>query len=467
MTIEAKGGMQITNFWMITVGCAVLVLGIIFLVFPEDAIIFFMAVKMLFVDFWWLLLPIPMWYVYDMMWGEQVIGAWLAQREYVVLELFPPRDIEKSPRLMEHVFAGINDFSTPNRLEIHCGWRILQPRWAFEIAGGEGKVHFFVRCVKQMKENAEAQIYAHYPDIEIIEVEDYTKKAPKNIPNDKWDVWGAVLDLVQPDPVPIRTYIQFQEDVTGKMIDPLANMIEVMSSLPKGQHIWFQIILESQKAPLWHPASKAYMKKIIEEELGKVNGKKVLPGTSFFKELVAIPGNVFSGLAGGELTGLADSTGDSEEFEFNINKLPPGTQEKLKAIGDNISKPGFKTLIRFVYFGTKDNYNKALGVAGLMGSMNQIADLNLNDLMPSYKTKTFANYYFDRERLLRKKRKIMSDFKSRDGVGMWNIFNTEELATLYHFPDMVIRNPSVTRVESRREDAPADLPVGVEFEESR
>ena len=462
MTKDAKGGVQLSSAWKAVTAVAVLVFLVIFVLFPEGTKIFFAALKMLIVDFWWLILPLPLWTMYEMMWFEQVVGAWLGQREYVYLEMFPPKDIEKSPKIMEHVFAGVNDFSTPNMLEANCGWRILQPRMSWEIAGDEGKIHFYVRCIKQVRDNFEAQIYSQYPDMEIVEVDDYTKQAPKNIPNANWDVWGATLSLVKPDPIPIRTYKYHQEDVTGKMVDSLANLIEVMSKLPKGQHIWFQIIMESEKSPNWYPASEAYIEQVIREAMGeKGNGHK-LPFSGFWEELKMIPGNVFSGFAGGELTGPASS--EPEALEFNINKLPPGTQEIIKAISDNISKPGFKTLIRFIYFGTKDNFNKALGVAGVMGSMNTIADINLNDLMPSPKTKTFANYYFDQERLLRRKRKIVSDFKSRDGIGMWSIFNTEELATLYHFPDMVIKNPSISRVESRKEDAPANLPVGIEFE---
>ena len=91
---------------------------------------------------------------------------------------------------------------------------------------------------------------------------------------------------------------------------------------------------------------------------------------------------------------------------------------------------------------------------------------NLNEFIPSWRTKTFANYYFDQERLLRRKRKIIDNYKSRDGAGMWMIMNTEELATFYHFPDMVIKNPAITRVESKKEDAPADLPIGINFEKS-
>ena len=117
MTENAKGGMKLNNFWKIVVAVAFLIFLILFLIFPSDAKVFFASLKIIFVDFWWLILPLPLWHIYSQMWFEQVIGAWLGQREYVYLEMFPPKDIEKSPKIMEHVFAGVNDFSTPNMLE--------------------------------------------------------------------------------------------------------------------------------------------------------------------------------------------------------------------------------------------------------------------------------------------------------------------------------------------------------------
>jgi len=466
MTAKISEKKASNNLWIFTTVIVFVVAVLSVVLFTEDVKIFLGTIWLLFTNYWWVILPLPLWYVYEMVWGEYTENEFLTKIDNVLLELVPPKDIEKSPKIMEHVFAGLNDYSTPNSLELHCGWRMLQPKLTFEIVGTEGTVHFYVRCPVNMRNNMEAQIYAHYPDMEIFEVEDYVQNVPKNLPNDKWDVWGATLALVDNEAVPIRTYKHFQEDVTGKMIDPLANMVEVMSSLPKNQHIWFQVVFISEKPPNWHPASRAYIQSIIDEYIGNKKSKKTLPLAGFIDELRVLPGNIFSRFFGGELQAPASKTEDDSPGEFNINKLPPGAQEKVLAVQENISKPAFHTVIRFVYLGAKDGYNKALGVAGIMGSMKQITDVNANDLMPNPKTKTFANYYFDEERLLYRKRKIVADYRGRAVSGMDFIMNTEALATIYHFPDMVIRNPAITRVESRREDAPAELPTDVEFQES-
>ena len=439
----------------------------IMFIFPDDARLFWHSIGIFFVDFWWLLLPYPLWHVYNFLWQEYTENVFLGKFEYVMLELIPPKDIEKSPKLMEHVFAGLHDFSTPNNLEIHAGWKMLQPKMSFEIAGEDGKVHFYIRCPAPMRNNVEAQVYAHYPDIEIYEVEDYVNKVPKSLPNDNWVVWGVTYKYAKNSALPIRTYKYFQEDVTGKMVDPLANVIEVMSALPKDQHIWFQIVVMPEKAKHWHPASEAYIQELIDEYLGKKETKSKFPLFNVLQEIFVMPGNIFRGIFGSELTAPATaSSGEDGDTEFNINKLPPGVQEKVQAINDCISKDAYQTVIRFVSVGNKSGWSKPLSVGGIRGAMRQFADTNLNDLIADNVTKTYANYYFDKERDLYKKRKIVADFRSRAGSGMWMLMTTEALATLYHFPDMVIRNPAVTRIESRKEDAPADLPVGVGFEES-
>jgi hypothetical protein len=464
---ENKKSESLNRLWIPISLVVFFVLLLIMFIFPEDAFLFWRSIKVFFWDFWWILLPYPMWHVYDFMWQEYTENVFLSKFEYVVLELIPPKDIEKSPKLMEHVFTGLHDYSTPNNLEIHAGWKMLQPKMSFEIAGDAGKVHFYIRCPKQMRNNVEAQVYAHYPDIEVYEVEDYVNDVPKSLPNDKWTVWGVTYKYAKNPALPIRTYRNFQEDVTGKMVDPLANVIEVMSALPKDQHIWLQIVVMPEKAKNWHPASEAYIQELMDEYLGRNKKKSKIPFFNIFQEIFVVPGNIFRGMFGGELNAPAkDVSTEEENVEFNINKLPPGVQERVQAINDCISKDSFQTVIRFVSVGSNENWSKPLSVGGIRGAMRQFADTNLNDLVTDNKTKTYANYYFDKERELYKKRKIVADYRSRAGSGMWMLMNTEALATLYHFPDMVIRNPAVTRIESRKEDAPADLPVGVGFEES-
>ena len=210
-------------------------------------IVFVRAIGSMASIFWWIILPIPIWNIFLKVWNEYTGLKWSMDQEYVLLEIHPPTDVEKSPKIMEQIFNGLHTWSTPNKFEQYCGWRPAQDSFSFEIISSEGTIHFFARCPKMARNNLEAQIYAQYPEAEIYEAEDYTHKVPRNLPNKNWDVWGSVIKLVKPDPIPIRTYRQFQEDVTGKMIDPLSSLTEVMGAAGKGQHIWLQILFSPAK----------------------------------------------------------------------------------------------------------------------------------------------------------------------------------------------------------------------------
>ena len=54
-------------------------------------------------------------------------------------------------------------------------------------------------------------LYAHYPDIEIHEVNDYTKLVPPTIPNEEWDMYGEDLITARDNAFPIKTYEKFFE----------------------------------------------------------------------------------------------------------------------------------------------------------------------------------------------------------------------------------------------------------------
>jgi hypothetical protein len=443
------------NFILFMAGAALLILVAGYLFFTsEEAIIVIYAWELI-SNLWWLILPIPLWNIFFIAWMEYGGFSFGSAQSYVFLEFVPPADVEKSPKIVEQIFTGLHTWSAPNLFEKYCGWRPLQDKFSFEIASiGDEGVHFFVRCPKVARDLVEAQIYSQYPDAEIFEVDDYTKNIPKNTPNKDWDVWGTVLKpLTNKYPLPIRTYKNFKEDVTGYMIDPLGSLIEVMNKLSRHEQIWFQIIITPENEPNWRDEAK--------EQLASFCGRKKEspPGFSskIATELKDFLANIPRGIAGKDF--VFTQVKSEEKKEFNINQLTPGEQYAVDEMEKKISKPGFKTTIRFVYVGKRENFNKALGVAGTMGAVKQFGDSNLNALIPDNRTKTFANYYFNDPRLKYRQRKIVSDFRSRDGVGINYIFNPEELASLYHFPDMSVKSSGIRRVEAKKSEAPANLPM--------
>jgi len=44
-------------------------------------------------------------------------------------------------------------------------------------------------------------------------------------------------------------------------------------------------------------------------------------------------------------------------------------------------------------------------------------------------------------------------------MSTFTVLNTEELATIFHFPGSAVRTPTLKRIPSKRADAPSNLPI--------
>lgn len=414
--------------------------------FPE----FIRAIGSAFSYVWFLVLPMAFYFLFKILWMDYLQKRYIMKTEQVLLEITPPRNVEKSPKLIESLYSGISGaLRTPNLFEEYLDGE-LAPRYSFEIASDEGTVNFYIRTAKKFQNLVEAHFYAQYPDVVINEVSDYVDEVPAVVPNSQWDLYGWDFELVKPDPYPIRTYKYFQEDVTGKMIDPLSALVEAMGKIGPGQKLWLQYIAIPVKE-MWNLEEK----KIIDEIAGRVKKSEgALEGMK--KDFADIFSNIFRGLFG-TVEFTKEEEKEQQPLEF---RLTPGEKEVLKAVESNLGKNVFKVKVRFVYLGKVENFDKNNNVSSFMGAMKQFNDMNLNSFKPSVKTKTYADYFWKKPRVRYRQRKIFRRYKDRDPTGVTCILSTEELATVFHMPDMSVVAPSITYVEAKRGGAPANLPVG-------
>lgn len=402
-------------------------------------------------QFWWVILPLFLWFIFKFVWKDYVIQyssrSWLNLLQWTVLEIIPPKEIEKSPKVMESVYSGIAGVVVS--IPVFDEWLrgAVMDRFSLEIVGEEGAMHFYIRTQKKYRNLIEAQVYAQFPEAEIREVEDYVNRFPKVIPNKNWDLWGADVEFVRANHYPIKTYDKFEEDITGTMIDPLAAMAEVIGKLGPGQHIWLQYVIEPLKEDYWNKEGKKIIEKLSKKAVSAE--KNVLE--HIIETLLSVPRAFFGPVE----FGAAEAKND-QPLEF---KLTPGEKEVLKAVEENLGKNAFKTKMRLLILGKKEGFDKTF-VTSFFGSIKQFSDMNMNNLKPNDISKTYANYLFKKSRLAARQRKIYRRYKDRDPDGVKIIFSTKELATLFHFPNMEVKAPSVSKIESKRGTAPSNLPVG-------
>ena len=138
--------------------------------------------------------------------------------------------------------------------------------------------------------------------------------------------------------------------------------------------------------------------------------------------------------------------------------MTPGEREIIEAIENNISKIGFRCNIRFLYIAKHEEYAGA-HIASMFGFFRQFSTQNLNGFKPNSNVSPNREYLFPKQRNYWRRRRLLFDFKRRYLKPQYFIFNTEELATLYHFPGMVVQAPMTPRIGAKKAEPPPSLPT--------
>ena len=398
-----------------------------------------------FSQLWWIILPVAFYYVFFVLWNDFVKDGWSAKQQWTVIEVIPPNELEKGPKLMESIYQGLCGVVVRYNAWEEYLLGMYTDRFSFELVSIGGEVHFYIRVQTKLRNLVEAQIYAQYPDAEIREVEDYIKLFPRVVPNRDWNLWGSDIILSAADPIPIRTYDKFEEDITGTMIDPMAGFVELFASTPPGQNMWLQLVIEPLKEE-WHKSQRVIVQKLagrVAEESGGI-----------LKDITDVFIHLFAAILG-PVEFPATAKKEQQPLAF---RLTPGEQEQLKAIEENLGKNMYKVKMRFIYLGKRGGFDMGY-VSGFFGALRQFNDLNLNNLRPD-NSKTTAHFVAVDPRLQTMKRRLYERYRKRNRDGKNVIFSTSELATVYHFPDLGVKTPSLPRVDSKKGTAPANLPIG-------
>ncbi|HRZ95184.1 MAG TPA: hypothetical protein P5262_01310 [Candidatus Moranbacteria bacterium] len=413
---------------------------------------FLEAAGKMFYHTWWIVLPAAFYFIFKELWKDFVAffskTSWYNVKKWTMVEVIPPREIEKGPKMMESFFSGIAAvLTTYNTFDEYLKGAFWHDRFGLELVGEEGKIHFYFRFETKHRNMIEAQIYAQYPDAEIIEVEDYYQRFPKVVPNKNWDLWGTDMEFTAPNIYPIKTYDKFEESVTGEMIDPMAAMCEVLGTLGPGQHIWLQYILQ----PLPEPWKKA---KSQQQILDKLTGREKTDSAGALGHLGEVFSNIFSGMFGAVEFKKTEKK-EQAPLEF---RLTPVEKDVLKAVEEKLGKNVFLSKVRMIVLAKRENFEKSK-ISAFMGTIKQFSDINMNQIKPEDITKTYGKIFFIKRMEAFRKRKIWARYKTRNMDGPKIVLSTKELASLFHFPDMGVKSPAVPRTASKLGSAPSNLPI--------
>lgn len=400
-------------------------------------------------------------------WLDLITTKWAKKHKYVLLAIDIPRGNEQSPKAVENLFSYLaGAHKSVNLIEKYVEG-LTQLAFSFEIVSIDGYTQFLIRTPVQFRDLVESAVYAQYPDAEITEVNDYTAEAPMIYPDDEYDVWGAEFIQVKSPAYPIKTYEEFEHQMGDPKVtyrDPMAALMDLTSSMKKGEQIWYQLIIVPTGFE-WPKVGEEEISKILKE---KVDSKKNIGDKSvdLTMKLLHDAGELIYNLWGD----IEDNKKEEKKDEpLKMMNLKPKEKRQIEAIQDKVGKLGFETKIRFVYIAKKDIINKPKAVNGFVGFIKQFASLDLNNLKPDMDvTATSTAYFFKEARLNRRKNNIVRNYKYRSKTAgrKRGLLNVEELATLWHFPvESAVKAPLIQKASRRKAEPPMSLPMSIEVPE--
>lgn len=376
---------------------------------------------------------------------------------------------------------------------------------SLEIVSDAGEIYFLVVTKSNNKEIFKQYAYSQFPGIEIIEEEEdplnkfhYTNQ----VTGDTQLYIGDYKTDAGLDHLPIKTYVDYgldKEMVKDEFkIDPLVVLLENMSQAKKGEMYWFQILIR----PTIYSKNNDFSahpydwKKATQDAIDKI-----MMGTPIMKD---------------DGHGKLVDTG-VKEYKRSTLSISQTEKHQLEIMQKNLEKPAFDCQIRMFYWVDKKINPNGLDLArGVMTVVNGSKPFN----KPNYNSLGFNTITIDVDTPMldptgeftegkRGWRWKMSKLRAayyQEAVTVefaWGMFwgivkkywrtgnwaatggaraeikeywkapgeyvhrgghddfvlNSEELATLWHFPGKAFAGNAESKVGSVKSDPPSNLPI--------
>lgn len=375
-----------------------------------------------------------LWYV----WVWYVRSLFLATVKTVLLEVKMPREISKSPRAMEVALTYLWQTGGETTFIDRYWTGSMRAFFSLELVSIGGQVHFYIWCAQRVKDSVETAIYGQYPEVEIVEAEDYASKFvfdPKQhdmFSNDQileWDDTGVR---------PIRTYVDYELDKDPKeefKVDPFAQVIEILSSLQGSEQGWVQIIISSSKGG----NDKAYQAQVKSDVQKIRRDASVNPG----KE-------------------------DAEEDDPDKYGFPRPTwkqNELIFAIERHSGKRHFITGVRLCYISKFEDYRSSQRDM-VRWIFQPFANRFSNQLRPRRWHGPF-DYPWQDFRGIRwalTSRRFLDAYRRRSWfyppwITPHYSMSVEALASIWHPPSSTVASPGLQRIPSTKSAPPPNLPI--------
>jgi hypothetical protein len=340
---------------------------------------------------------------------------WHLARRYVVLRALVPKNNEKDPQAAEHFFASLHG--------IFNAAAEYQETVSFEISALNGFIQFYVAVPEHLQNFVSGQLYAQYPTVEMEPVPDYTR----NMLAEGKVVLSTELVTSKEDVYPIKTFVNFT-------VDPLAGITGVLAEASMEEQLMIQVLVRPMSDE-WQGKGINLVKKIKAGE----DTADLSIGQTVGRHFSSAIRKVARGMILGPNVDAAVTAKDEPK------PLSAPVEAALKGVEEKITKLGFESLIRIVVV-SGDKASAEQKLQSIVGAFQQFNTTNLNSLVAGD-----VNENID----------VLTKFQRRF-FDKGYVLNIEELASLYHFPNMSVETPRIVWAGSKKGEPPSNLPVDVE-----
>lgn len=338
------------------------------------------------------------------------------------------KDKESSvQQLREEIAKGETVFSSIGGMRAQRGFRAWffgrTDNFSFEIVANKSKISFYVSAPESRSLYLEQQIHAYYPEASIEVIDDY------NIFSSQGVVLAGYLKAK-------RSFVFPFLDYTDMEYDPMNSLINVMSKLEDDDSIAIQYVVRSAKKA-WHAKLKTTVLNAYKDK--DVSAVFRISNSAFTNLVNFVVYDIFLGLFN---TKKPDDKPGLEKKESK--ELTEKEREMLKKMEEKNAKSGLDVNLRLVtssksserakiYF---ENISNAFSEYSYYQYGNSFKKINKKN-----QTKTIENFIYRR---------------FIEGQGF--LLNTQELASMYHFPLPHTETPNIDWLTSKTAPAPNNIP---------
>ncbi|MBI4262588.1 type IV secretion system DNA-binding domain-containing protein [Candidatus Uhrbacteria bacterium] len=301
---------------------------------------------------------------------------------------------------------------------------------SFEIVAAHGLISFYVAVPPKLERDMQEQIHAQYPQAQIDPVDDYNMFAAQGT---------TVADLLRTERsfiFPFRTYRRIESDTLNALTNALAKVSE-------GDGAAIQYVVRPAHED-WHHVGREVA---AEMQQGKKIGEAL--GRVFRSPLGAVTALLHK-------IGKAARGADPAKKE-ELYKLSPLEEEMVKGIEEKSSKAGLQVNIRIIV-SSRNHEHAEQQLENIANAFNQFSWYEygnefseLHEHRYNWSWRDFWNFS--------KTRWITEDFIYRHFDERHAILlNTEEMASLFHFPLPTTETPNIRWLMAKKAPPPVNMP---------